>query len=70
MTELNEQIKKVRESIDLFEKIQNSRTVADLTVGELKQIIREVIWETVPMTHIQYEPPKLYEPSKNNEIWC
>ena len=28
MTELNEQIKKVRESIDLFEKIQNSRTVA------------------------------------------
>ena len=70
MTELNEQIKKVRESIDLFEKIQNSRTVADLTVGELKQIIREVIWETVPMTHIQHETPQLYEPSKNNEIWC
>ena len=70
MTELNEQIKKVRESIDLFEKIQNSRTVADLTVGKLKQIIREVIWETVPMTHIQYETPQLYEPSKNNDIWC
>ena len=70
MTELNEQIKKVRESIDLFEKIQNSRTVADLTVGELKQIIREVIWETVPMTHIHYETPQLYEPSKNNDIWC
>lgn len=70
MTELNEQIKRVRESIDLFEKIQNSRTVADLTVGELKQIIREVILEVVPVTHIQYEPPKLYEPSKNNDIWC
>ena len=70
MTELNEQIKKVRESIDLFEKTQNSRTVADLTVGELKQIIREVILEVVPMTHIQYEAPQLYEPSKNNDIWC
>ena len=70
MTELNEQIKKIRESIDLFEKTKNSRTVADLTVCELKQIIREVIWETVPMTHIQHETPQLYEPSKNNEIWC
>ena len=70
MTELNEQIKKVRESIDLFEKIQNSRTVADLTVGELKQIIREVVLEVVPMTHIHYESPRLCETHKSNEIWC
>lgn len=70
MTELNKLIKKVRESVDLFEKTQNSRTVADLTVGELKQIIREVVCETVPVTHIQYETPQLYEPSKNNDIWC
>ena len=70
MTKLNEQIKKVSESIELFEKTQNSRTVADLTVGELKQIIREVVLEVVPMTHIPYEPPRLCETHKSNEIWC
>ena len=77
MQEIVKKIKKLRESLENLEEevsnTNNSTMVSDLTVRELKEIIREVVSEEVAKNNFFPTIPPIWRESDKtrlDQVWC